>query len=69
MDMQVATIEPPVTGGLPPENRRRLSWKLAVAVLIVAWLPIPFGAHITALVGCYALLAAAVAVLVTRLRT
>ncbi len=36
MDMQVATIEPPVTGGLPPENRRRLSWKLAVAVLIVA---------------------------------
>ena len=36
MDMHVATIGPPVTGGSPPGNRRRLSWKLAVAVLIVA---------------------------------
>ena len=46
-----------------------LTGGVAVAVLIAAWLPIPFGAHITGLAGGYALLAAAVAVLLTSLRT
>ncbi len=46
-----------------------LTGGVAAAVLIVAWLPIPLGAFVTAGVGCYALLAAIVAALVTSLRT
>lgn len=35
--MRIATIEPTVTaGGPPPSNRPRLSWKLAIVILIVA---------------------------------
>jgi membrane fusion protein, multidrug efflux system len=37
MDMPLATIDPPATAdGLSPKNRRRLSWKLAIAGLAVA---------------------------------
>ena len=37
MDMRVATIDPTAAaGGLPPKKRWRLSWKLAVAILIAA---------------------------------
>ncbi len=42
---------------------------VAAAVLIMTWLPIPFGAYATALVGGYVLLAGVVAVIVTSLRT
>lgn len=42
---------------------------VAAAVLIMTWLPIPFGALATAGVGGYVLLAGVVAVIVTSLRT
>ncbi len=46
-----------------------LTGGVAAAVLILAWLPIPFGAFIAAGAGCYALLAAIVVALVTSLGT
>lgn len=46
-----------------------LTGGVAAAVLIVAWLPIPFGAFIAAGAGCYGLLAAIAAVLITSSRT
>ena len=46
-----------------------LTGGVAGAVLIVAWLPIPFGAFIAVGVGCYVLLAAIVAALVTSVRS
>jgi hypothetical protein len=42
---------------------------VAAAVLIMTWLPIPFGAFATAAASGYVLLAAIVAVLVTGMRT
>lgn len=42
---------------------------VAAAVLIVTWLPVPFGAFATAAASGYVLLAAIVAVLVTGMRT
>lgn len=41
----------------------------AASVLIMTWLPIPFGAAATALAGGYVLMAAIVAVLFTSMRT
>ena len=42
---------------------------VAGAVVIMTWLPIPFGAAVTAMVSGYVLIAAIVAVLVTGMRT
>ena len=60
-------------GGVAPVIGSRtgavLAGGTAAAVLIMTWLPIPFGAFATAAASDYVLMAAIVAVLVTGMRT